>query len=263
MSQSGNKIEMNLLKVLLVILGAFLVVLLMLVSQKPKNTQLGRHVGDALSLPAYNKSQDFSKKKYYGVVRVVDSETLKGFCSAFVISDDYAISAAHCFYDKSTYKLNDIEYKIHTETIIDKDTALESSLYISTHVVGINLAGDYALLKGDFKYITKIKINISPFVMSQITEREILPGIVLPLYALGFPNGIKDGAGDIQGPCSQTYDLVTCRGGMFHGMSGGPLLDPSTNEAVGINYAIGPKGDTYFKLMMGLFEAFDITVQDK
>lgn len=224
-----------------------------------KNTQLGSIV-DQDQLPAYSRDQNFEKRKYFGVVRVVDSATFKGFCSAFVISDDYAISAAHCFYDENA-RIKDKEYKIGTDTVIDEETALQSVLYTPAHLVGIHVAGDYALLKGDFKEITHLKINVSPLVMEQITNRSPLPGFEVPLFALGYPNGIKDGAGYMQVSCRQIADYVQCRGAMFHGLSGGALFDPITKEVVAINYAIGENGDTYFKLMMGIFEAFNIVVE--
>lgn len=224
-----------------------------------KNTQLGRLV-DHEKLPAYRADQDYSKKKYFSVVRILDMETEKGFCSGFVISDSYAVSAAHCFIDDDS-ALKDVEYLVATEIITNKDTALQESLKIVAKVVGVKVNADYALLTGDFSEITKIRIDVTPFVLDKIVSREILPGMIAPLYALGYPNGIAQGAGYEQTNCTPVYDYVTCSGVIYHGLSGGPLVDPLTGTVYGVNYAIGKQARTFFKLLMGIFESFNIKVE--
>jgi hypothetical protein len=224
-----------------------------------KNVQLGRQVNRE-ELPAFKRDQDFSPKKYDFLVQLVTRDKHKGFCSAFVVSDDYAITAAHCLVNEEQKIDYDKEFMVRTIKVVDKDTAEEQMLMTPGEVVGVAIRQDYAIIKGDFRTISKAQVDLTPIVTRNIFNREVLPGVVIPLFAIGFANGIYDAVALSQSACGPVYDFIMCSGLMYHGMSGGALVDPANGIVYGVNHAIGPNGDTYFKVLIGIFEAFEIEV---
>lgn len=221
-----------------------------------KSLQLGRHV-DHENLPEYSAAKvDYAEQQYIGVIQIVDLESGKGFCSGFVISNDYAISAAHCFVDAKTSKLNDKEYGARARSVEDENNVSVAPMFI----VGVHVNADYAVLKGNFKAYSKLMINSSPNVLQQWTQRSLLPGMdPIPVFAIGYPYGTRTAMAYGQANCVTVYDYIECgiSAGLLPGMSGGPAMDPLTGEVIGINYAMGPS-TKFFKHMIGIFEAFNI-----
>lgn len=226
-------------------------------TKKQKNVQLGRQE----NLAKYSRDQDYSRNDFPALIQLITADKHKGFCSAFVISNDYAITAAHCLVDADGDMKDSNSIMARSIEVTDPETAIKQMLSIPVEIVGTSIAQDYALLTGDFSRFTKFRIDISPVVTQQIFNREVLPGISFPLFALGFPNGIKDAVALEQTDCRPIYDYFYCSGIMYHGMSGGPVIDPTTGTVLGINHAIGGSGDTYFKVMIGIFEAFNVEVE--
>lgn len=223
----------------------------------PKNVQLGRQE----NLQAFSRDQDYSNKDFPALVQLITKDKHKGFCSAFVVSDNYAITAAHCLVDEDREMKSSNEIMLRSIEVVDPETAEKQGLITPIEIVGVALAQDYALVTGDFSRFTKFRIDVTPVVTQHVFNREVLPGISIPLYAVGFPNGIKDAVALEQVNCIPVYDYFGCAGIMYHGMSGGPVIDPTTGVVLGVNHAIGPNGDTYFKVLLGIFEAFNVEVQ--
>lgn len=223
-----------------------------------KSLQLGRHV-DQANLPEFNEATvDYSDKKYIAVVQMVDLESGKGFCTGFVISNNYMISAAHCFVDQKTSKLNDKQYGARARSIEDANIVMT----VFVDVVGVHVNADYALLKGDFTELSKLKVNVSGSVMQQWTQRSLLPGMPpIPVFAIGYPYGTTVAMAYAQSDCRNVYDFIECglSQGLFPGCSGGPVIDPLSGEVIGINYAMGAN-TKFFKHLIGFFEAFNIKV---
>ena len=228
-----------------------------LLQKNPKNVQLGRQE----NLATYSHDQDYSRKEFPALVQLITADTHKGFCSAFVVSDDYAITAAHCLVDEDGDMKDSDSMMVRAIEVTDPETAIKQSLITPLEIVGLSLAQDYALITGDFVRFTKFRIDVSPVVTQHIFNREVLPGLSIPLFALGFPNGIKDAVALEQVKCFPVYDYIGCSGLMYHGQSGGALIDPTTGTVLGVNHAIGPNGDTYFKVMIGIFEQFNVEVE--
>jgi hypothetical protein len=222
-----------------------------------KNVQLGRQE----NLPSYSRDQDYSAKDFPALIQLITKDKHKGFCSAFVVSSDYAITAAHCLVDEEGEMKDGASMMARAIEVTDPESAEKQLLITPIEIVGVALRQDYALVIGDFSRFAKFRVDVSPVVTQSIFNREVLPGLSIPLFAIGFPNGIKDAVALEQAKCFPVYDFIGCSGLMYHGMSGGALLDPTTGTVLGVNHAIGPNGDTYFKVMIGLFEAFNVEVE--
>lgn len=244
----------------LTILSALIVPTYMILDSvtEVKSLQLGRQV-DQANLPEYNEAKiNYEDKKYIAVVQMVDLESGKGFCTGFIISDDYMISAAHCFVDPKTSKLNDKQYGARSRSVEEEKVVMTAFV----DIVGVHVNADYAVLKGDFKEFSKLKINVSGSVMREWTQRSLLPGMPpIPVFAVGYPYGTTVAMAYAQSNCRNVYDFIECElsQGLFPGCSGGPVIDPLSGEVIGINYAMGAN-TKYFKHLIGIFEAFNIKV---
>ena len=121
-------------------------------------------------------------------------------------------------------------------------------------VVGASLSADYAVIIGDFSQFSTFAVDIVGGLNS-IMIRQSLP---VPLYAVGFPQGSHTAVAIPQSRCQFSKDNIFCVGNiMFHGLSGGPLVDPLSGAAIGVNNAISSDG-TLFKTLFGIFDQFNI-----
>lgn len=137
------------------------------------------------------------------------------FCTGFVISDEYAITAAHCV-------------ERGQKVLVDDELAAE--------VVGYDRRVDYALLQADFKGYQKLMANL-------VDPR--FPGVAsLPAIACGYPGGQHKVVCTQQQIISAHNFFITAKGELMPGMSGGPLLVPGdalglTVTAIGVNSFVG------------------------
>ena len=196
------------------------------------------------------------KKPYDGLIQLISVDKHKGFCSAFVVSKDYAITAAHCLVDSDAKMKQEDTMMFRTIETVDAE-GNKTQLSAPFTIIGLNLNTDYALIKADFSQMNVFRLKADVRAIGAALQRDILPGVSVPLFAAGFPNGDKSPVVLAQGPCRTTDDFLECRGIMFHGMSGGPLIDPLSGDVIGINYAIND-GSTYFRFMVGLFDMFNV-----
>lgn len=175
------------------------------------------------------------------IIRLVDNGNF--FCTGFVIDDNYALTAAHCV-DRSSF-LNDYDPK--TIQIENQKGELVLSDVL---VAGVNGSQDYAILKGNFTTFKKLQIdavNLPPVTAtSSIYE------------ACGFPAGQKQLVCTLLYPIGNEYFYIRANGGgIYKGMSGGPVFDKRTNKVVGVNSHVG-ENFVAFGPLVGLLAQFGI-----
>lgn len=160
-----------------------------------------------------------NKGKYSGIVRVVTTDG-KFFCSAVIISNREAVSAAHCFMG-----LTENEFII--ESIPNEKNQVISA---PSFVVGINPRADVALIYGDFTDFDNYQLETNP-------ESDILVNNY-ELITCGFPYGGKLVCYKFTNP-TKMVDVIAGIGQMYAGMSGGPVIDLKTGKILAVNHAIG------------------------
>lgn len=141
------------------------------------------------------------------------------FCTAFVISNKYAVTAGHCLDE-----LNFIGATvIKTHPIIVKGELSEET-GILVRAVGVNPRLDWGLVVGDFSNFDKVR---------PVFDTLFKPSPI-PLQACGFPMGKKDLWCSPFFPQGLMGFSVVGPGALFPGMSGGPVFDAITGNVVGV-----------------------------
>lgn len=163
------------------------------------------------------------------------------FCSAFVIDQNYALTAAHCITENGEPISDDIN-------ILDKknkDTGIVAA------AVGVNNRVDVGLVKGDFSKFSRLVVEFYKFeAYGHFHNPEAH-------IACGYPYLQK------YLTCvtfyAQTNRGFNIAGQSFAipGMSGGPVIDTTTSKVIGINSAMS---DGYFLAAptLGILGAFGI-----
>lgn len=149
-----------------------------------------------------------------------------GACSAVVISDTEALTAAHCMADTTVANGMYMVRPIVVPVVLHQDG--KKALAILTYMSRIR---DLAVLKGDFRAFTRPP-GIAGRTFMALGER---------YRSCGFPMGQKSLF------CIELGEYITSDIIMFvfkqpilFGMSGGPVYN-SQNELVGLNTAIYPR----------------------
>lgn len=145
--------------------------------------------------------------KHSPILRVLASNG-RTVCSAFVVSEHYAISAGHCI---DPYQ---------TDIAVSNDDLTQ---VVNAKVMSVDMKLDQALLIGDFS-------SFKPLVMGSIEGKASLKNCG---YAFGGDLVCFDYKPD--------YNLgfmLKGKGYLYPVMSGGPLFDVKTNTVVGINVAV-------------------------
>jgi Trypsin-like peptidase domain len=162
-------------------------------------------------------------------------------CTAFVISDKYAMTAAHCLKDyQEPDWMTDDEFTV--KDIDFKDGGIRA------HAAIINALADVGLITGDFSKFNKLMLNEGPGGFY---------GTMGPYHACGFPWGSNPGACLPYQPQRTFFYGVAGSGSLFPGMSGGPVIDLTTGKVVAINKSVGD-GATVVTPTIGLWGALEI-----
>lgn len=200
-------------------------------------------------LPKYDPSGEFSIPIAASAPAVARLEKDGVFrCTAFIISNDYAITAAHCLVSNFSKKLdtNDIE-------IVSEDRTIS----VTAQAVGSYSSGDLGLIRGEFQNFKKLSIDASVLsVPRALTATQ--------LVSCGYPRGTNRIVCYRQSQCGVYYDFVACQGLLYHGMSGGPLIsidEVGSVGVVGVNSALASDSNL-FSPLIGLFELFNIKTKD-
>jgi V8-like Glu-specific endopeptidase len=159
-------------------------------------------------------------RQYKPVVRII-MET--GFCSAVVISDSYALSAAHC--------ATNMFGLISKEKFLVQD---ESQTYgVVGEWAAIEKFRDIALIKGDFSKFERMRVDFSGKQQSKIFNKLVVscgyPAGGLPYCSVNWLSG-------------NTNFQIQARGGQLQkGQSGGPVIDEN-GWVIGVNSAVSDVG---------------------
>lgn len=193
-------------------------------------------------------AEDFSPLgKLYPAAVSLHLETSKnnpdGFvCSATIISNTYALTAAHCLID---YKTGEMIEKINIKPLGDNATLIEGI------PVGVNQRADYALIKGNFKDFLKLRVDVSPYTFFESNGNQVI--------SCGYPWGDKPACYPVLafGPCATSYCARTI---LYPGMSGGPVIDGNRGVVIAVNTAASME---YMVLspLVGLFQTLGVEVQ--
>lgn len=151
----------------------------------------------------------------------------KGFCSGLVISDTEVLTAAHCV----------VAFNMYGELLTAKDVVVQSIpvndelLIAPSEVVAFQGRQDVAILIGDYKGFSKIKIETNP-------NKDILVSNY-NIASCGFPYGGELVCYRLKNP-GKMGDMIFFSGQMYAGMSGGPVIDLNTGTVYAVNHAVMP-----------------------
>ena len=170
-----------------------------------------------LLLSLFSNVAQAKTKKYGAIVRLVTKDKFS-YCTGTVVDDYHIVTAFHC--------VSDLVGKPIFVT-----TANRSKLF-EAEVLEIQPYMDLAVLEGDFR-----KFNHIPVKKKQ-NGFEKSKG---PFIIVGYPND-----GELLEfkwkPVGQFEFFVVGNGFLYKGMSGGPCIDVSTREIVGVNSRIDTAG---------------------
>jgi len=197
------------------------------------------------NLPAFgagNGNLDDSERTAEPFLHLVSSDG-KPLCTAFVVDNNYALTAAHCVDDLAGQKIN--------FTDINKENPSTG------RVVAFYVRGDIGLIKGDFLKYKRLPVLGTQAVATQLVGHT--------LATCGFPLGQKELVCVPTLVVAATDSRIMGRGEMYPGMSGGPLIIPGIFPVVvGINFAtidFGnglPADSLLFNTTLGFASAFGI-----
>lgn len=180
-----------------------------------------------------------------GALLHLKDEDGRPMCTAFVIDDNYAITAAHCVYGKGGQMI--------------KATDLKNISHLTTKVVGYYARGDYALLQSDFTQYARLAIVYKEPVANALRGSMV--------FSCGFPLGQTEAVcttAQVLGPSSSA---IVAKGEMYPGSSGGPVIDPNTNMVIGLNTATlsgeMPVDLLLFSPLTGLAGALNVEPKEK
>jgi len=179
--------------------------------------------------------------KWGAVIRLTNKKN-GFFCSAFVISDDYALTAAHCIDKDGT--LSTEEIFIESSTMEDTGTTAIPA--------AMNLRGDIGAIVGDFKNFKKLRVEVPPLGFL---------GKKGPFVACGYPYGDQLLCVNFI-PSGTEYFSVIGGGFLFPGMSGGPVIDASSGTVAGVNCYVST-GFVGIGNLTGVFASLDIPTKEK
>lgn len=196
------------------------------------------------NLPALSLAdiQANAESKYPAIVRLHTTDG-RFFCSGFVISAKYVMTAAHCLTED--FELTDNPISIRLPSGQDVNT-------VGTPAA-VNINSDLGLITGDFSGFNVVHVSTTPGLTLQI-----FMGAAGPVISCGFPYG--DQATCLQFlPQTNFLNFIAGQGFLYPGMSGGPVFSLLTGIVVGVNSAM-MEGGVLIAPIIGLFSEVGIIV---
>jgi len=170
-------------------------------------------INKALTDVKYTGDIDDGQAVYAPLIRITKKEI--GSCTAFVISNEYALTAAHCLYDADG-ELRSGNYEVYSVSNQHTGSALAAA---------VEYRRDFGIIRGDFKKYVKARVRF---------EGSLLEGFSGKFVGCGFI------AGSIKATCEvfqlTNFNSFMLQGQMavFPGMSGGPVIDTQTGEVIAV-----------------------------
>jgi hypothetical protein len=191
------------------------------------------------NLPAFESSDAQGPQAgREALIRLTNSKG-QHICSAFVVSNRYAITAAHCL-DEASGILTRKKFKVFD--IERKDTGIE------VEAVGLVNRMDMGLVMGDFSGFKKLSLDSPP--------KGFLGRESSVFAACGFPMGDKELCiPQLVGP--NIYFMVQVDRPVYPGMSGGPVIDLKDGTVVGI-ISSTERGGSLMAPIVSIWSAFGI-----
>lgn len=177
---------------------------------------IGQLTADALYPKlSFNKS---------AIVRLHDSSTNAFFCSATIISDKLAVTAAHCLLREvsSIFSQESQIIPVASLTVV-----LQNGLKIPATVAGMDPSMDQGLITGDFTGLPRARLETRTEKVVQSMQKKVT--------SCGFPLGGALYCEDLE-QGRQSVFVFAFHGYLYPGMSGGPAFN-SDGVVVGTNFA--------------------------
>jgi len=180
------------------------------------------------------------------------------YCSAFVISNNYAVTAGHCI--EGSGGLSKKAIVIFNKDLVDTK--------VTAKAAAINRRGDVGLIVGDFTKFRKIKIMINPQQYNNLAQGMTDQGpyatwvqkMGQPRFiSCGYPYGDTMMCSGIK-PVGLATFMIMGAGLVFPGMSGGPLIDQDFGVAIGVN-SFATDGVNGFGSLISILASFQIEVK--
>lgn len=180
------------------------------------------------------------------------------YCSAFVVSNAYAVTAGHCI--EGTSGMTKAKIAIYNREL--KDTGVVAK------AAAINRRGDVGLITGDFSKFRKIRILVSAQEYNNVIQGLTGPGpyaeqmkmMGQPRFiACGYPYGDAMMCSGVR-PAGLSTFMIMGSALVFPGMSGGPLIDQDYGIAVGVN-SFATDGVNGFGSLISIIASFEIEVK--
>lgn len=163
-------------------------------------------------------------------------------CSAFVISEDTAVTALHCVFNPVAAAFGQ---NPPTVNIYNQDGSVAK---IARVVLPFRGGGnvDIAKIKGDFSSYKSL--NYTPGKLDlTLTDKYV---------SCGYPYGTKHKYCMPIDPKENLFHMFKSRGYITYGFSGGPTINVSKNTVVGVNTAI-MDGYVIFTPLLGIDGLFE------
>lgn len=155
-------------------------------------------------------------------------------CTAFVVDDTYALTAAHCL--NSDGVLPAYKLRVFLSGNIKEYKTVDAVAYDDSTDIGV--------IQGDFKELSKAKLNLT----DELDLRSVH-------VVCGYPHRNASYVCNFFRPSGRYYDSVVGEGQIFHGMSGGPVLN-QTGDVVGVITAMDGNGNSYVYPLQGFIGIF-------
>lgn len=162
------------------------------------------------------------------------------FCSASVVSDKYAITAAHCI-----AKNMDIDISVSDVNDVDTGIIAKPKEY--------NTQLDYAVIEGDFRQFAKLELETDTDKLMHSWSKD-------DLVTCGYPMGGALYCNDLYNAQPFNFDWQATAH-LYPGMSGGPVIDKETGKIIGVNSAVF-ENKSYFAPAVGIFQALAFNLEE-